>query len=57
MSPVPSRSVAKQSFPPIRERITRPAMPTVSPVAVSAGSDPCPARTSPIVVVRGYPTG
>jgi lysyl-tRNA synthetase class 2 len=30
MSPVPSRNVAKQSFPPIRERITRPAIPTIS---------------------------
>ena len=53
MSPVPSRSVAKQSLPPIRERITRPATPTVSPVAVSGGSEPCAARSAPIVVVRG----
>jgi hypothetical protein len=57
MSPVPSRNVAKQSFPPIRERITRPATPTISPVAVSAGSDWWLARTSPMVVVLGYPTG
>ena len=57
MSPVPSRSVAKQSFPPIRERITRPATPTVSPVAVSGASDPYLARTSAMPVGPRVPHG
>ena len=38
ISPVPSRIVAKQSFPPLRDSITRPATPTWSPVAVSGSS-------------------
>jgi hypothetical protein len=37
MSPVPSRMVAKHSLPPMRDRITRPATPAMSPVAVSGG--------------------
>ena len=35
MSPVPSRMVAKLSFPPMRDSITRPVTPTLSPVAMS----------------------
>jgi hypothetical protein len=35
MSPVPSRMVAKLSFPPTRDSITRPVTPTLSPVAMS----------------------
>ena len=35
MSPVPSRMVAKQSFPPMRDSSTRPVTPTFSPVEVS----------------------
>ena len=37
MSPVPSRMVAKHSLPPVRDSITRPVTPTVSPVCVSGG--------------------
>ena len=57
MSPVPSRSVAKQSLPPILDSMTRPATPTISPVAVSFGRSRYFARTAAVVVVRGYPTG
>ena len=35
--PSPARRVAKQSLPVLREKMTRPAMPTRSPVAVSTG--------------------
>ncbi len=57
MSPVPSRIVAKHSFPPIRDNITRPTTPTLSPVAVSGSRSLWRSRTSLIVSVRGKPTG
>ncbi len=57
MSPVPSRMVAKHSFPPMRDRMTRPATPAKSPVAVSGGSPAYVVRISAIVAVRGKPTG
>ena len=53
MSPVPSRRVAKQSLPPILDRMTRPATPAVVPVAVSGGSDPYSSRSRATDVVRG----
>ena len=57
ISPVPSRMVAKHSLPPMRDRITRPATPAMSPVEVSGGRPAYSARTSPTVAVRGKPTG
>ena len=57
MSPVPSRMVAKHSFPAMRDSITRPVTPTLSPVAVSGARSGCRSRTSAIVAVRGKPTG
>ena len=57
MSPVPSLIVAKQSFPPMRDSMTRPATPTRWPVAVSGSRSGCFARISAIVAVRGKPTG
>ena len=57
MSPLPSRMVAKQSLPPLRYSMTRPATPTRSPVAVSGGRPGWRSRTCAIVSVRGNPTG
>src|SRR5215471_15281286 len=57
MSPVPSRMVAKHSFPALRDSITRPVTPTRSPVAAPAGWSGYLSRTSAIVWVRGKVTG
>jgi hypothetical protein len=53
----PSRSVAKQSLPVLREKMTRPVTPTFSPVSVSGGRSGWAARTSASVVVRATATG
>lgn len=50
---MPSRSVAKHSLPPFRDSMTRPATPTISPVAVSGGRSAYFSRTAAMVVVRG----
>ncbi len=53
--PSPARSVAKHSLPVLREKMTRPAMPTRSPVAVSSGRSGKRERTSAMVAVIGRP--
>ena len=53
----PSRSVAKHNFPEFRWKMTRPVMPTNSPVSVSGGRSGNASLSAANVVVRSTPTG
>ena len=57
VSPEPACSWAKHNFPVLRKNITRPAMPTKSPVVASGAKSGYFKRTALIVVVIGTRTG
>ena len=48
----PSRSMAKHNLPELRRKMTRPAMPTISPVSLSGGRSGNASLTAAKVVVR-----
>ncbi len=56
-APPPERRVAKQSLPVLRTKMTRPAIETTSPVAVSGSRSGYAARTCAMVRVTGTVTG
>jgi hypothetical protein len=57
ISPVPSRIIAKHSLPLERDSITRPATPTLSPVAAPGARSGYRSWICAIVSVRGKLTG